>query len=376
MKAVKEIVKIRSRKVANGESLYLDIILNGQRKRENLNLYLQNGTSRQIKAQNKETMAMAEAVKAQRTLEIQNGRFGLVNKEGGKILILDWLESQRKHYYDKGSVSYSYTLKNVIGHISAFLNDKKATLNDINKKFILDFIKYLNKVRNYNNEYLGNQTIYTYYVAFIIAINKAVKDDLIPFNPADKIPAEEKPRRTPTRREYLTLDEVQLMIDTECKDVRVKRLFLFCCFTGLRYSDAFLLKWKNLIKQEDGTFQIEIVQKKTKELVYIPLNENALRFLPDKYMDGPENRIFPMPETSCAYDYLHEWAEKAGIKKNVTFHVARHTYATLLLNYGADIYTVSKLLGHTSVKTTQIYAKIMDETKRKAVDLIPKVKLS
>ena len=107
----------------------------------------------------------------------------------------------------------------------------------------------------------------------------------------------------------------------------------------------------------------------------VPLTENALAFLPERYMDGPENRIFLMPETSCAYDYLHEWSEKAGITKNVTFHLARHTYATLLLYYGADIYTVSKLLGHTSVKTTQIYAKVVDETKRRAVELIPDVEL-
>ena len=88
---------------------------------------------------------------------------------------------------------------------------------------------------------------------------------------------------------------------------------------------------------------------------------------------GEENRIFQMPETSCAYDYLHDWAKKAGITKNVTFHVARHTYATLLLYYGADLYTVSKLLGHTNVRTTQIYAKVMDESKRKAVSLIPNI---
>jgi site-specific recombinase XerD len=80
-----------------------------------------------------------------------------------------------------------------------------------------------------------------------------------------------------------------------------------------------------------------------------------------------------MPERSVGYDFLHRWAKAAGIKKNVTFHVARHTYATLLLYYGADLYTVSKLLGHKNVKTTQIYAKVMDGTKRKAVNLIPQL---
>jgi integrase len=163
------------------------------------------------------------------------------------------------------------------------------------------------------------------------------------------------------------------MIDTECKDVRVKRLFLFSCFTGLRFKDIFNLRWKNLVKVEDGVYQMEIVQQKTKKPLAVPLSANAMQWLPDRYMDGEENRIFQMPETSCAYDYLHDWAGKAGIRKKVTFHVGRHTYATLLLYYGADLYTVSKLLGHTNVKTTQIYAKVMDESKRKAVNLIPQV---
>ena len=163
------------------------------------------------------------------------------------------------------------------------------------------------------------------------------------------------------------------MIDTECCDVRVKRLFLFSCFTGLRYKDIFNLRWKNLKQIDEGVFQIELVQQKTKKPLVVPLSENALQWIPERHMDGDENRIFQMPETSCAYDYLHKWTEKAGIKKNVTFHVGRHTYATLLLYYGADLYTVSKLLGHTNIKTTQIYAKVMDETKRKAVNLIPQI---
>ena len=98
-----------------------------------------------------------------------------------------------------------------------------------------------------------------------------------------------------------------------------------------------------------------------------------MRWLPEREDKGEEDNVFQVPFICIAYPHLHEWTKKAGINKNVTYHVGRHTYATLLLYYGADLYTVSKLLGHTNVKTTQIYAKVMDESKRKAVNLIPEI---
>lgn len=153
----------------------------------------------------------------------------------------------------------------------------------------------------------------------------------------------------------------------------MKYAFLFCCFTGLRYIDVSRLKWKHITEIGNGEYQIEVVQQKTKEPVYIPLSANAMKWLPDKGYDGRENYIFKFRDRSIIYDYLKKWAKAAGIEKNITFHMSRHTCATLLIFYGADLYTVSKILGHTSIKTTQVYAKVADEMKRKAVGNIPDV---
>lgn len=369
-----EPVRLRTRKLSNGnETIYLDMCVNGTRKQEYLKLYLLAGNTRDIKTRNKETMALANAVKAKRLVDIQNGRFSFENKEKGKVLLLDWMNNLRDESYGIKSANYLGTMKSTIMHLTNYMKGKRVMMKDVNKDFIMGFIKYLQKTPTYRGVPLGPESVYTYYTLFCIALNKAVNRELIEKNPCDYIPIEDKPRRGETNREYLTLDEVKTLIGVECKDARVKRLFLFSCFTGLRFKDIHGLKWKNLVKVEEGVYQLELIQQKTKKPITVPLSDNALGFIPDRGMDGEENRIFHMPETSCAYDYLHEWTKRAGIKKNVTFHVGRHTYATLLLYYGADLYTVSKLLGHTNIKTTQIYAKVMDESKRKAVSLIPEI---
>lgn len=369
---VKEMVHLRTRLLKNGNrSLYLDMCVDGVRKQEHLKLYLTPEITAAERKRNRETLMIANSVKARRILEIQNGRFNFENKERGKILLIEWMNNLRDEAFGVKSANYLGTMKSTIGHLEKYIGKRKVALRDVDRNFVIGFIRFMRKTPTYRGVPLGPESIYTYYITLCIALNKAVKREIIDKNPCDMIPAEDKPQRSESHREYLTLDEIKSLIDTECKDVRVKRLFLFSCFTGLRLKDIYSLKWKDLKEIEEGVYQVEIIQQKTKKVVTVPLSENALTWLPNRYMDGEENRIFPMPETSCAYDYLHDWAKKAGITKNVTFHVGRHTYATMLLYYGADLYTVSKLLGHSNVKTTQIYAKVMDETKRKAVNLIP-----
>lgn len=366
-------VHIRTRKLSNGKnSLYLDIVKDGERLRESLNLYLIPETNRAAKQVNRETMKLAEEIKAKRIVDIQNEKFEIHDKEAGKVVLVEWMEEQRKYYKEHGNNNYSKTIHNLIVHLNRFAPNTQ--LRGVRPSFLRRFLDYLTS--DGTNKYggkLSSETVYTYFTVFSILMNKAVRLDLITSNPFHKLSQSEKPQRRTKKKEYLTLEEVQKLADTPCDDWRVKHAFLFCCFTGLRYIDVSRLKWKHIVKVGANEYQIEVLQQKTKEPVYVPLSENARKWLPEQGINGRENYVFQFRDRSIIYDYLDKWAKAAGIEKHVTFHMSRHTCATLLLYFGADIYTVSKILGHTSIQTTQIYAKVADEMKRTAVNNIPTI---
>ena len=144
---------------------------------------------------------------------------------------------------------------------------------------------------------------------------------------------------------------------------------MFSCNCGLRLSDVRALKWKD-IYSDNGTWKVATRMKKTENVVYIPLPGQALKWLPDTERNADSN-VFPELTPYALSTHLKPWVKEAGImNKNVSYHTARHTYATMLLTLGVDLYTVSKLLGHTSIKHTQRYAKIISQKKDDAVRLI------
>lgn len=365
-------VHVRTKKLSDGrQSVYLDTCIEGQRVKEYLGLYLVPENSRTDKSANKATMQLVEDIRAKRIVDIQNGKFNINDREASKVVLVEWLEEQRKYYHDHGNNNYSKTIHNLIRHLTIF--SPKIQLRGVTPAFLRKFLEYLNgDVSKYGGK-LSQDTVYTYFTVLSILMNKAVRLNMIVANPFHKLSQSEKPQRHTKKREYLTLDEVKKLAETPCDDWRVKHAFLFCCFTGLRYIDVSRLKWKHIVKISEDEYQIEVVQQKTKEPVYVPLSENARKWLLEQGINGRENYVFQFRDRSIIYDYLNKWAQAAGIEKHITFHMSRHTCATLLLYYGADLYTVSKILGHTSIKTTQIYAKVADDMKRKAVDNIPDI---
>lgn len=375
MQAVKEPIKIRTKKLENGmESIYLDIYTDGKRKKEYLKLYLLPDTTKVNKQKNKETLTLVNSIKAKKLVELNSGRFDFENRAGEKMLLMDYMkEYLEKQRTDKRPRTARNTL-NTINYMARYVDSKNVKLKDVDKGFIEGFIAFMNKQENKSGEKLKQSTIRSYYAHLVAMLNRAVRRGYIIKNPCSELEREDVPRANESTRTYLTMEEVKRLIDTPCKSERVKKLFLFSCFTGLRIGDIKRIRREDIVKVSEGIYQIEIIQEKTGRAISVPLTDNAMMWIKDEKKDR-RGKVFPLTMNQYTYNLLDEWAKTAGITKKVTFHVGRHTYATLLLHYGADVYTVSKLLGHTNVKTTQIYAKVMDENKRKAVNLIPSVEL-
>ena len=231
-------VHIRTKKLSNGkESIYLDIHKDGERVKEYLRLYLVPESNRACKLANKETMKLAEEIKAKRIVEIQNDKFQLHDKAASKLVLVEWMEEQRKYYKAHGNNNYSKTIHNLIVHLNKFAPNTQ--LRGVTPSLLRRFLDYLTS--DGTNKYggkLSDETVYTYFTVFSILMNKAVRLDMITSNPFHKLSQSEKPQRRTKKKEYLTLEEVQKLADTPCDDWRVKHAFLFCCFTGLRYIDV------------------------------------------------------------------------------------------------------------------------------------------
>ena len=244
-------------------------------------------------------------------------------------------------------------------------------LIDIDKAFCTGYIDYLRNCKKSNGGGLSENSVCNSFDVFKACLNEAVRDNLIVKNPMSMLSAAEKPHHPESAREYLTSDEIEKLKLTPCKNTEIKQAFLFACYSGLRLSDVSALVWDN-IEAVDDKYRIAIVQKKTKRTLYIPISKTQLEYLPNKGSKLAGAPLFNLPTPPTIETALRKWAKNAGITKNLTFHVSRHTFATSLLTLGADLYTTSKLLGHTNITTTQIYAKIVDKKKEEAMSLFDK----
>lgn len=378
----KEPIRLRFKELANGnKSLYLDIYRDGKRSYEFLKLYLIPEYSEQDRQRNENTMTAANAIKAQRIMDLTNGEAGVKNKSAqAKMLLLDWLQVYKQNQASKGKKDgrqIDFTIKLIKDY-----RGSKVTLGDVDKDFCMGFLYHIRHV--YKNKRAGEVvngkktgaplaevTARNYYRVLNCALNSAVRADIINGNPFAKIEDEDKPHAPESTRVFLTNEEVSQLIATPCNHPETKQAFLFSCFCGLRISDIEAAKWGQVIRNGEQV-TLELITQKTKRVLYVPLSAQALKWMPEQGNASPSDPIFTLASNPQLNKHLKPWAKAAGIVKNVTFHTARHTFATMLLTAGADLYTTSKLLGHSDVKVTQIYAKIVDKKKVEAVNLLNK----
>ena len=327
----KEPIRIRFKAIANGnKSIYLDCYHNGKRSYEFLKLYLIPETTEAAKVQNANIMQAANAIKAQRMIELANNQAGIkANTQLSKMLLVDWMQVYQKSLIRDGK-TYGATINNTIKMINEY--QKGILLKDVDKVFCIGIIDYMrNKYRMSNGKPLSAVTIANNTRALSCALNKAVRDGVINQNPLHTLSASEKPQIPQSKREFLSIEEVKALISTDCDLPIVKQAFLFSCFCGLRVSDVEALTW-GMISKDNGNYVCNIVMKKTKEQLYLPLSKEALKWLPNRGEAKDQDKVFPLPSDSCVYKYLQQWVRAAGITKHVSFHTARHNKNYIYLN--------------------------------------------
>jgi len=356
-------VKIRERKRANGRVyLFLDINYNRERKQESTGLfYIPNqGNKKEVKLQ-------AEELRKIRERELDSGYLGKIKANIDFVKYFEDFNINRKH--NGTNNSYVCALK----QLKKFIKGKKYNTTfeglEHNQRFFQDLVDYL-------QEHLATNSAWTYFAKIKAVLNNAVRERIIIQSPAKAIYI----KWEEVEKVYLTTQELKILSEIECRYEIIKKAFLFSCYSGLRLSDIKKLKWKDVKGDPTGNTALHFRQKKTGGVEYFPLNKTAIDLINSTITGSnviahPESLIFELPYISKIGRALKSWVKKAKIDKHVTFHCGRHTFAVNCLASGVDIFTVSKLLGHRDLKTTLVYAKVIDSKLNEAVNKLPAISI-
>lgn len=330
---------------------------------ENLQLFMfakpENPTQKKHNADMEE---LALAIQSKRIIQIRNGEFGFLDsgrRDEDFLAYLEEIANERMNSNAKWT--------GLIRHFRNFCHGK-CTVGMLNVDFCKRFSDYLQKdVRNRRTgKPLNQNTASGYITTFRVALKKAYVDKLLDTNLNDffnPIPT------LPTDRGYLTYDEFVRLANTPIlsKYDVLKRASIFAVFSGLRYSDLWSLTWGNIVKAPDGGWCIHKEIQKTRRIESIYISEEALSWCGQR----STGRVFSGLSKSMTGTPFKKWLKDAGIEKdNFSFHCLRHTAATLMYEKDIDVYTVSKMLTHRNVQTTQIYADVVDKKKREAANSI------
>jgi integrase len=322
------------------------------------------------KTANKETLQLAEQIKQKRDNELNKPEIYtefelelLKAKEKEELSFIAYYEQLMEERTGKNYAVWQSAYNYLIDFTKGSLK-----FGDLDEKFCEDYKKFLltSKSKRSSKSSLSQNSALSYFNKFKATLKQAYKDKLL----SENLNAFIKPiEQADTQRVFLSLDEVNLLVKTDCDNPILKRASLFSALTGLRFSDIEKLTWEEIVVNKESGYEIRFQQKKVKRFEYLPISEQAYSLLGEQ--GEPQQKVFDGLKYSAHQNkILLKWCMSAGITKHLTFHCFRHTYATLQLNSGTDIFTVSKMLGHKDLKTTQIYAKVIDETKRATTNKI------
>ena len=322
----------------------------------------------------RETCIFADNVRILRQKEYDNTELysdteqALVEKKArGQADFIEYFGKQaaKRHKNDSKSIGVNWDRAHDL--LKIFTKDKPLPFAQIDMHLIESFRDFLLKAPRGGNKSgtISQNTASTYFTLFKAALHQAFIDSYFDVDIAAKVKGISG---VESRREYLTIEELNKLAATPCEYPMLKKAAFFSALTGLRHSDIRKMTWKELSVEGDH-YRINFTQRKTGGVEYMPISEQAYLICGEPA--EPDRLVFEgLQDPSWINRPVKKWIEAAGIKKHITFHCFRHSYATNQLTEGTDLYTVSKMLGHTNIRTTQIYAKVVDSKKEEAAQAI------
>jgi integrase len=372
-------VALRQKKISKErQSLYLDFYpaiphpeTGEPTRREFLKMYLFDKPKNFIdKQHNKETLHLAEQIRQKRENHINKPEI-YTGYEKEQLKIKEQGEQNFVAYFktltDKRKTSNHDNWASAYKYLESFTKGN-LRFADLNEKFCNEFKEYLltTKSNKSSKVTLAQNSASSYFNKLKATLKQAYKDGYLPSDLNGRI---QPIKQAETQKNFVTIEELNSLVKTECNNPLLKRAAIFSALTGLRHCDIKKLFWGELEYIKGNGYFIQFKQQKSKGVEMMPISEQAYSLLGER--KELTDKVFKgLKYSSHENKQLAKWIRLAGITKDITFHCFRHTFATLQLSKGTDIYTVSKMMGHRELKTTQIYAKIIDQTKREAADKI------
>lgn len=243
-------------------------------------------------------------------------------------------------------------------NLREFLLSRRMTdiaFKDITESFGEDYKLYL-KAKNYRSGHINHCFTWLNRLIYI-----AVDREILRFNPLADIPYEKK---EPPKLQHISRNQLKSIMETPMPDrlqELVRRAFIFSAFTALAYVDVKNLYPHHLGKTADNRLYIRIQRKKTDVEAFIPLHPVAEQIISLYNLTDESKPIFPLPNRDRIWYCINEIGFLAGVKGNLSYHQSRHTFGTLLLSAGIPIESISKMMGHTNISSTQVYSRVTDD---------------
>jgi integrase len=382
-------VVLREKQLSKGGvSFYLDISHNGKRWYQFLGIKAKGNRRSEEFTEKKQ---LAEKARTVKEYELTVLKTGLPNELKSESDIFTFVE--QVFYPTRSKDAYQYTCN----LLKEYCGSSILPATDITKDFALGFIRFL------QSHGIESNTVFVLVNRFSTIINRAIDDGLMQINPFKHLPRSQRVKFKQKMPKYLTMEQVEHLAQrSEGIPSQLRLAFLFSCFTGIRWGDCSRLKWNQISSQVIDNKKVNFItleQQKTEAPMILPISNAAMAILKERELLHKSEMAAPLKTGSIkeltmqklAQEYvfprlfepqgkrtkqryytkiMRKWGKQADMGR-VHFHLSRHTFATLTLSEGAEIYTVSKLLGHKSIQHTQKYAQVIDRLKIAAVANLP-----